>query len=85
MSKILFFALLGFAIYWWLRDASPSATRPENIPSDAQKPQQMVACAQCGVHVPESESLSFGNQHYCCEQHRELGALHTSASTTGKR
>ena len=84
MSKILFFALLGLAIYWWLRDGRPSATHSKKTSSDVHKPQQMVACAQCGVHVPESESLISDNQHYCCEQHRELGSVSASPPATRK-
>lgn len=35
--------------------------------------QQMVACAHCGVYVPETESLSAAGRHYCTESHRKLG------------
>jgi uncharacterized protein len=32
----------------------------------------MHCCAHCGVYVPASESVSQGDQHYCCEQHLRL-------------
>ncbi|MDB5905475.1 MAG: hypothetical protein JWM26_4353, partial [Betaproteobacteria bacterium] len=33
--------------------------------------EDMVRCAQCGVHLPRSESLTTNNQaYYCCADHR---------------
>jgi uncharacterized protein len=34
----------------------------------------MVACAHCGVNLPESDSVRVGERHYCSEEHRRLGA-----------
>ena len=31
---------------------------------------KMVACAYCGVHVPETEAIRDGDKMYCCEEHR---------------
>ena len=35
--------------------------------------EQMVACAHCGVHVPESEGLHVGGYFFCSDAHRRLG------------
>jgi len=35
--------------------------------------EQMVACAHCGLHVPESEGVKGGGQFYCSDEHRRLG------------
>jgi len=32
--------------------------------------QNMVRCAQCGTHVPESEAIPDGGRFYCSERHR---------------
>lgn len=32
----------------------------------------MVRCAQCGVHLPRSESLMNGDLFYCTPEHRRL-------------
>ena len=32
----------------------------------------MVRCAQCGVHLPRSESLVSGQVFYCSAEHRRL-------------
>jgi uncharacterized protein len=38
--------------------------------------EQMVQCAQCGIHFPASEAI-HGNAGalFCCAEHRELHAL----------
>ncbi|RTL55985.1 MAG: hypothetical protein EKK46_05180 [Rhodocyclaceae bacterium] len=33
--------------------------------------QAMVACAQCGVYLPEVEALRHGDAVFCCQEHRE--------------
>ncbi|MCX7176840.1 MAG: PP0621 family protein [Proteobacteria bacterium] len=71
MSKLLMFGLLAVIVYLILRGAG----RRQRKPPPAPPTQKMVACEHCGVHLPESESLKSGEQHYCCEQHRGLGPL----------
>jgi uncharacterized protein len=39
-------------------------------PSDKPAVAKMVACAHCGVHIPESEAVHDGDSHYCSEEHR---------------
>jgi uncharacterized protein len=38
---------------------------------DARQPSiaSMVACAHCGLHLPESESIQKDGKHFCCEEH----------------
>jgi len=45
------------------------ACRPEEGEAEAER---MLACAACGVHVPESEGVRVGSEFYCCEAHRLL-------------
>lgn len=71
MSKLLFFGLLGVVIYLLMRGKRQA--QDAAAPPPAPAAQRMVVCAQCGVHLPEDESLASGEQHYCCAQHRELG------------
>ena len=50
--------------------AAPPAAR-------SAKPAQvegMVACAHCGVHLPDSLALRLGEQAFCSLAHREAGA-----------
>ena len=46
-----------------------SATRPRIAP-----PQDMVRCAQCGVHLPKSEALWNAGRSYCCRAHQDQGS-----------
>lgn len=42
-----------------------------------QAPEKMVACAQCGIHLPLSESVAgTGALYYCSEDHRARHANH---------
>lgn len=72
MSKLLLFGLLGLLVYLILR-ASGRKRRGSAAPMPDTE--RMVACAQCGLNLPETESLKSGERYYCCEQHRELGPL----------
>ena len=35
----------------------------------------MVVCAHCGVHLPESDSISVQGKFYCSEAHRHAGKV----------
>jgi uncharacterized protein len=71
MSKLLFFILIAVAVYWLLRP-SPGEGKSRRRAGPAAEP--MVACARCGLHVPASESVEADGRHYCCQEHRRLGA-----------
>lgn len=74
----LLILILVLAGIWWLRRVlgrSRSDARPKgDAAGEGAAPERMVACAHCGVHVPESESVRGGGEFYCCEEHRRLGA-----------
>lgn len=72
--KYLVILIVLVLVYAWLRGQSrPSAPPPERPP--LPPPQDIVACAHCGVHIPRSEALMIGTRSYCCAEHqREDGA-----------
>ena len=35
--------------------------------------QKMLACAHCGVYVPQSEAVYDGGKAYCCRDHVRAG------------
>ena len=40
----------------------------------APGPQAMVACAHCGLHLPQPDAVEGeGGRHYCSAEHRRLG------------
>jgi uncharacterized protein len=34
-----------------------------------QLAEPMARCDTCGVHIPQSESLTVGGGHFCCAEH----------------
>lgn len=79
MRNLLIFLLILGGI-WWVRRAlnrSDSPSPPPGAPTrpaSGGAPERMMACAHCGIHVPESEGVRGGGAFYCCEEHRRLGS-----------
>ena len=73
MSRLLLFGLLGLIAYLILRDRRRPA--PGSEVRGPRPVERMVVCAQCGVHLPESERLKSGEHSYCCEAHLALGPV----------
>lgn len=69
--KILLFLVAVVVLLWLLRKGTtrrPSAPPPPRDPS--APPQPMLACAQCGVHLPRDEALPGRGGVFCSEPHR---------------
>jgi len=74
MFKLLLIVVAVVAVIWLLRRALAGPGAPAKPPSDAggQKG-ELVACAQCGVNLPQTEARSSGGRFYCSEEHWRLG------------
>jgi uncharacterized protein len=65
MLKLFLLLLAAWLIVTTLKryrrhtDASPPVEKSDNV----------VRCAICGVHTPESEAILSSGQYYCCEAH----------------
>lgn len=71
----LLILILVLAGIWWLRRVLGRSRSDARSKGDGAPPERMVACAHCGVHVPESESVRGSrDEFYCCDEHRRLGA-----------
>jgi uncharacterized protein len=68
MKYLLLIALLG--VIWWRWKKSQEGGAQDK-PKVAPPPENMVVCARCGVHLPESDALIEGTRVYCCEAHRQ--------------
>ena len=66
--KILLFLVVVFVLLWLLRGAT--SRRRGGAPPPAQAPQQMIACAHCGVHLPRDEALPGRGGVFCGDAHR---------------
>ena len=66
MAKILLLALVFFFVWWFLKSYKKKVERA----SPRSREEDMVRCAQCGVHLPRSESLIGSDTFYCSADHR---------------
>jgi uncharacterized protein len=68
LAKILLLVLGLVLAYWIFKGYKRKLDRRANTPSTGAE--DMVRCAQCGVHLPRSESLKTDEVFYCCPDHR---------------
>jgi uncharacterized protein len=71
MGKVLFLVLVGlvFFLAWKLTARGTRSRRKPEPPRDAER---MVACRQCGVHLPVSESVEAAGDYFCSDEHRRM-------------
>ena len=67
--KYLLFLVVVFVLLWLLRGAMTSRRRGDAAPPP-QAPQEMIACAHCGVHLPRDEALPGRGGVFCGDAHR---------------
>jgi len=76
MGKVLFWIVV-LAVAWgaWSMIRLSQRKREQGARrAEKRAPEQIVACAKCGVHLPASEALSLGKDTwYCCPEHRDAG------------
>jgi uncharacterized protein len=63
---------LALVVVYWLWKAYKRKARRSSSRAAAAAAEDMVRCAQCGVHLPRSESLANGELFYCTPEHRRL-------------
>jgi hypothetical protein len=64
MPRLLLYILLGWVLYHVIkRVIAITKPKPKNQPK--LPVENFVKCAQCGLHVPESESLIKDNKIIC--------------------
>lgn len=71
MKYLLLLAFL--AVVWLLWSKRQSNRGADASPRQDVAPEKMVACAYCGVHLPESEGICVDGEVYCSEAHRLAG------------
>ncbi len=75
MSKLILLLILVFIAYLFYKGFRRAGSARVERGDPAQPvAERMVACARCGVHLPESESLQSDDGYFCSEEHRRLGA-----------
>jgi uncharacterized protein len=69
--KIVIFLIAVVLLLWLLKRSLRRTPPPSAKPRDpAGAPKQMLACAQCGVHLPRDEALPGRGGVFCGEAHR---------------
>ena len=66
--KYLLFLVVVFVLLWLLRGATSRRRGGAARPPPA--PQEMIACAYCGVHLPRDEALPGRGGVFCGDAHR---------------
>ena len=69
MAKILLVVLGLLLAYWILKRYRK---RVDKRPPPAVGAEDMVCCAQCGVHLPRSESITTQGKFFCSAEHQRL-------------
>jgi len=68
MGRVLFWVLLvvvGYAMLTHWARAGAGRREPR------RRSEKMVACAACGLNVPQSEALARNGRWYCSSEHLE--------------
>lgn len=68
--KFLILIAVVLGAVWLLRGMRKPRLPDVPPPPAPQGPDEMVACAQCGVHLPRSEALPGRGGVFCGEAHR---------------
>ncbi|RHW19844.1 PP0621 family protein [Pseudomonas jilinensis] len=71
---ILVVLILAIMAFWRRLKAWQAANRPTN--AQPERPQLMVRCAHCQLHLPQSQAVRAGDHWYCCPEHRDAAAQH---------
>ena len=72
MKFLLLVAILVVAYLIW-RNGRITAAPPSGRPAQPAKPQEMVSCPVCGVHLPRAEAVTGADGlPYCSQEHRLL-------------
>ena len=70
--KFLLWALVIYVAWRWYETKQRKASNAEpSVTATDDAAERMVACTQCGMHLPLSEAVhGMGAQYFCCDAHR---------------
>jgi uncharacterized protein len=64
--------VIGFVVWGLLRGFARSRVTRDEGAARASTPEDMVACARCGVHMPRSDATIDSGSFYCRDNPRCL-------------
>ncbi len=71
--KFVLFVAAVVVLIWLLRGTIGRRLDRDEVPpapTEADAPRQIVACAQCGLHLPRDDALPGLGGVFCSEAHR---------------
>lgn len=68
LVRLILIAVAVWLVIHTLRRIMQHFTPPKATSTKSAK--NMVRCVQCGLHLPESEAITYQGKHFCCEEHR---------------
>ncbi len=73
LMRLVFLLLMGGLLWLAWRKLMPrdADAPPPAPPAPTGGPEVMRRCAECGVHLPESQALPGRGGHFCSAAHRE--------------
>ncbi|NYT80637.1 hypothetical protein H0A70_03880 [Alcaligenaceae bacterium] len=80
MGKVLFWIVLILAALMVARVLARHNERSRvdgnrsDTPRPNAKPESMVRCEHCGIHLPRSEATLIEGRTWCSQEHARLGA-----------
>jgi uncharacterized protein len=69
LAKIILVVLGLLLVYYVLKGYRRRVERPDQRPRPGEG-EDMVQCAQCGVHLPRGESFAAQGRYYCSAEHQ---------------
>jgi len=71
VKYLVLFAVLFVAYLVWRNDRVDRGGGKRRAPAAPAAPQPMVACALCGLHLPEADAVRGNDgRHFCGQEHR---------------
>jgi len=70
MSRLIILLVIAAVVYLLFKSYRKDAPKQAEENS-VKKPEDMVRCAHCGVHLPRSESIKADGKFYCSAEHRD--------------
>lgn len=74
MKYLLLLLVLLVAYFSWRNARIRKTSARRAPPPKLAAPQDMLACAVCGLHVPRSDALIAGGRSYCGKAHQQQDA-----------
>ncbi|MCB2020298.1 MAG: hypothetical protein M9915_01170 [Rhizobacter sp.] len=68
--KFIVLLVVIFAVIWFARRGSRRVMGARREKTPLPPREDMVACSQCGLHLPRSEGLPGRGGVFCSEAHR---------------